>query len=121
MNITIPLNPVTKKNSQQIIQIKGRPMIIPSKAYRIYLADCKKIIKPPYKPIDYPVNVQAHYYMKTKRRVDISNLHSGLHDLLVALGIVEDDHCGIIVSTDGSRVFYDKENPRTEIEIKEVR
>ena len=120
MKITIPLNPVTKKNSQQIIKVKDRAMIIPSKAYKQYLKDCHKLVKIPDEPINRPVNVKALYYMKTKRKVDISNLHSGLHDVLVALKILEDDHCGIIVGTDGSRVLYDKENPRTEIYIDEI-
>ena len=118
MKITIPLNPVTKKNSQQIIRAGNRAMVIPSKAYKQYLDDCRKIVRAPDVPIDYPVNVKALYYMKTRRRVDISNLHSGLHDVLVALGIVEDDHSGIIAATDGSRVLYDKENPRTEITVE---
>ena len=120
MKIIIPLNPVTKKNSQQIFRAGSRIMIVPSKAYKTYLADCRKLVKAPPEPINRPVNVKALYYMKTRRKVDIGNLHSGLHDVLVALGIVEDDHSGIIASTDGSRVLYDKENPRTEITITEV-
>ena len=67
--------------------------------------------------IDYPVNVKATYYMPTKCKVDIVNLHSALHDILVKCGVLKDDNCRIVVSTDGSRVRYDKENPRTEIEI----
>lgn len=32
--------------------------------------------------------------------------------------VLEDDHSGIIYSHDGSRVLYDKENPRTEVTIE---
>ena len=44
LNFTIPLKPVTKKNSSQIITNKatGRPMVIPSKAYRQYEQDAGK-------------------------------------------------------------------------------
>lgn len=116
MKFTIPLIPITKKNHSQIIMCKGRPMIIPSKQYKQYEKDCK-IFLPHSEPIDKPVNVKALYYMPTRRRVDLNNLHSALHDILVHHGVLADDNSSIIVSTDGSRVLYDKENPRTEVEI----
>ena len=55
--------------------------------------------------------------MPTRRKVDLINLHSALHDSLVAANILLDDNCAIIKSTDGSRVMFDKNNPRTEITI----
>ena len=119
MKFIINLEPRTKKNSQQIIICKGRPMIIPSKQYKQYEKDCK-IFMPKVETIDYPVNVKAVYYMKTKRRVDLTNLHEALHDILVKYRILEDDNSKIVFSTDGSKVLYDKENPRTEIEIKKI-
>ena len=119
MKFTIPLNPITKKNSSQIIQCHGRPMIIPSKQYKQYEKDCK-IFMPHGEPIDRPINVKALYYMPTRRKVDLVNLHSSLHDILTKHQVIADDNCKIIVSTDGSRVYYDKENPRTEVEITEV-
>lgn len=112
---TIPVAPVTKKNHQQIISIKGKPMVIPSKQYRQYEADCGYFLKP-YK-IGERVNVKALYYMPTKRKVDLCNLHEALCDVLVKYEVLMDDNSSIIVSMDGSRVLYDKENPRTEVEI----
>lgn len=113
----IPLKPVTKKNSQQICINKntGKRYIRPSKDYEQYA--CEAMLFMPELGIDYPVNVQAVYYMPTRRRVDLINLHSALHDAMVDAGTVVDDNCRIIVSTDGSRVDYDKENPRTEVTI----
>ena len=70
--------------------------------------------------IDQPVNVAAKFYMPTRRRVDLTNLHEALHDILVNYGILTDDNAKIIVSTDGSRVYWDKENPRTEVIITAV-
>lgn len=115
INFIIELNPITKKNHQNIIKVKGRPMVIPSKQYRMYENAATPFC--PYLLIDYPVNVEAHYYMPTRRRVDITNLESALMDLLVCAGTLQDDNCRIVVSTDGSRVHYDKENPRTEVII----
>lgn len=119
MNITIPLPPVTKKNSQQIVRTKaGRWMVIPSKQYSKYEKACKSYLRP--HGINYPVNVKALYYMPTKRRVDLCNLHEALCDVLVKHGVIEDDNSRIIVSMDGSRVLYDREFPRTEVFISQV-
>ena len=109
---TILGKPITKKNSQRIVVCKNRPMILPSKAYLKYEKDCKKYM-PDTKQIDYPINVKAVYYMPTRHRVDLTNLHEALHDILVKYNVIADDNCKIIVSTDGSRVLYDRENPRT--------
>ena len=58
--------------------------------------------------------------MKTRRKVDLANLLNGTDDALVHAEVIEDDNCKIIVGHDGSRVYYDKNNPRVEIEIKET-
>ena len=118
MKIIIPIAPITKKNHQQIIKAGGRMMVIPSKQYRKYEADCMPFLK--RVGIDYAVNVKALYYMPTKRRVDLVNLHEALCDVLVKYGVIEDDNSKIIASMDGSRVLYDKQNPRTEIYIEQV-
>lgn len=115
----IPLNTVTKKNSQQIIVAKGRRIPIPSKVYRRYEESCRWVL-PKVETIKNPVNIKAVYYMKTHRKVDLCNLHEALHDVLVKYRIIEDDNSSIVVSTDGSRVYYDPKNPRTEVEITEM-
>lgn len=119
IKFTIPLKPITKKNSQQIVHNKrtGRPLIVPSKQYKQYEKDCGHFIPCRRLRISYPVNLQAVYYMPTRRRVDLINLHEALQDILVKYDVLEDDNFQIIASTDGSRVEIDKENPRTEVEI----
>ena len=121
IKITIPLNPVTKKNQQQIFinSRTGKPFITQSKRYKDYEKSCLELLKRLYKgeTIDYPINIKAIYYRKTKHTVDISNLHSCLHDVLTKAKVIEDDNYKIVVSTDGSRVKFDKDFPRTEIEI----
>lgn len=112
---TIELEPVTKKNQLQLIRVKGHPKIIPSKKYRMYETAATPFC--PYTMINYPVNVEAHYYRSNRRRIDITNLESALMDTLVHAGTLQDDNCSIVVSTDGSRVHYDKEHPRTEVII----
>lgn len=120
MRITIPIAPVTKKNSMKPrMDRSGRFRgMMQSDAYRRYEEECLwRIPEKCRAGIDYPVNVKAIYYMPTRRVVDITNLHSALHDVLVKAGVLRDDNSRIVVSTDGSRVLYDKEHPRTEVEI----
>lgn len=117
--ITIPIAPVTKKNSQQIITGKnGRPMIIPSKAFTKYEEAALWYLKP--LGIDYPVNIMCRFYMPTHRRVDLTNLLEAIDDVMVKAGTLKDDNCEILAGHDGSRVYVDKENPRTEIWIEEI-
>ena len=99
--------------------------LIQSKSYLQYEKDCKYFVKRLNHPIDCRVNVKAVYYMdkdymKIKTPIDIINLHSALHDILVKYGVLAEDHCRIIYTTDGSHVDCDKKNPRTEICITEV-
>lgn len=96
-------------------------MIIPSKAFKQYEKDCKHFIKRLKEPINEPINVKAIYYMKSRHRVDLINLHEALHDVLVKYGMLVDDDSKIIVSTDGSRVVYDKANPRTEVTVTKAK
>lgn len=117
MNIVINIKPVTKKNSQRIIIVRGRPMIIPSKLYKDYEKDCSAYLKPLETPIDYPINLKCLFFMSTKRKIDLCNLQEAICDILVHYGILADDNRNIVAAQDGSRVYYDKENPRTEIEI----
>lgn len=115
----IKIAPRTKKNSQRIVVVRGRPMIIPSKLYKDYEKDCKPYI-PSMDTIDYPINLKCIYYMPTKRRVDLCNLLEATCDMLVFYKVLADDNSKIVYSHDGSKVLYDKNNPRTEIEIERV-
>lgn len=120
MNITIFGEPITKKNHMQIIRVKGRPMLVQAKRYTEYEKIALHQLKGLETPIEKPVNVEMVYYMPTRRRVDLVNLQEATLDILHKGGIIADDNCKIVVSMDGSRVYYDKASPRVEINIKEV-
>lgn len=122
MEFTINVVPRTKKNSQQIIFAKGRRLIIPSKLYQQFEKDCLKQIPDKYRNgISSPVNIKAVFYVKDRRRVDLTNLLEALDDMLVKADVIEDDCRDIIVGHDFSRVYHDKDNPRIEVEITEVK
>ena len=122
IRIDIPVAPRTKKNSQRIVLVHGRPIIMPSKLYKDYEKECGKYLQE-YKniSINEAANVKVIYYMPTKRRVDLVNLLEATDDILTHYKVLEDDNSNIIVSHDGSRVYYDKEKPRCEIYIEKIK
>ena len=120
LNIIIPIPPRTKKNSLRIINVKGKPIIIPSELYKKYERECRPFIPKIYPPINYPINIKCIYYMPTRRNVDLTNLQEAICDILVKYKIIADDNRNIVATMDGSMVLYDKDNPRTEIEIKKL-
>ncbi|AWY06882.1 MAG: holliday junction resolvase [Caudoviricetes sp.] len=123
LKITIPGPPVTKKNSQRIIRLgNGRYSIHPSKAFEAYQKSAGIFIPGTLRrSLSGRYNVKCEYFMPTRRRVDLVNLLEATCDILVHYHVLEDDHSGVVASHDGSRVVYDKERPRVEIEISEVR
>lgn len=118
MKIVINEPPRSKKNSMQIIRLGSRYSLTQSKQYKEYKRSCAKYLTGVVEnPINIPVAVRCEYYMPTRRRVDLTNLMAATHDLLVDYGILADDNRDIVCSVDGSRVYYDKQHSRTEIEI----
>ena len=112
--------PITKKNSQQIIKAGKYRKIIPSERYKIYEKDCLYQLKQKPRAEGGPWNMKCLYYMPTRHRVDLVNLLEATCDIMVEAGIIEDDNSKIIAGHDGSRVMYDKNNPRVEITLTEV-
>lgn len=125
INFILPVIPRTKKNSGQIIENPrtGRPMVLPSAPYRKFEKECLPYLrraKVEIGTIDYPINCECLFYMPTKRKVDLPNLLNAIDDAMVKAEFLADDNRDIIAGHDGSRVFYDKENPRIEITITKL-
>ena len=123
IRFTIPLNPVSKKNSPRVIPCGGYHKVLPSEAYEKYEKRAEAHI--PYKGlmIDRPCEIKCLFYMRlnysdTKRKIDLTNLLEAVDDALVAHHLLADDNCRIIVSHDGSRVLHDPKHPRTEVTIR---
>ncbi len=122
LSFVIPLDARTKKNSPQVFsrvnKQTGRVFtkVLPSKNYLQFEKDCLPFLKGlPH--ITGPVNLQAVFYMKTRRNVDLVGLLQSIDDVLTTAGVLADDCRDIIASHDGSRVLYDKNNPRIEVTI----
>ena len=123
----IPLDPRSKKNAHRISGC-GKRCPVCGKYERQFIRNgstttdysfkAVKYLKPrPDKPIKGPVQLVYKLYTQTWHRKDDLNLYEALDDILVTNGILLDDDRKTIRSRDGSRVLYDKENPRAEIYI----
>lgn len=118
----IPLEPRTKKNSQQIRKNRatGQRYVAPSNTFLVYQNQCFPYLyhlRSNAESLQYPLNIKCLFYMPTHRRVDLVNLLEAIDDVLVHYKLIVDDCAAYIGGHDGSRVLYDKENPRTEIYI----
>lgn len=123
IKITIPGNPVTKKNHGRIVQKKfanGKsvPIMLPSEPFVKYEKHCKQYMPSLQEPINYPINLKCHYYLETRRKCDLTNLLQATCDILVKYNILEDDNYNIVASVDESKAVYDKNSPRVEIFIE---
>lgn len=115
--LVIPGPPRTKKNSQIMRCRNGKPVLLQSKLYREYERNALKVLQNYQGPrFSGPVEVRAHYWLKTKRRPDLSNLLEATADILEKGGVIKNDRD--IVSWDGSRIMGISPNPRVEITIK---
>lgn len=120
IHITLRGRPITKKNSLRIVKAGKKRKPISSEQFLVYQQACLyQLIKAP-KTSEENLNMQCLYYMPTRHRVDLVNLLQATCDILVKAGIIEDDSSKVIAGHDGSRVLYDKENPRVEITLSEV-
>ena len=119
MKIIIPVNPRSKKNSQEIIFNKktGHRMVIQNKRYTDFEKECKKYMPNIDTPIDYPINLQCKFFVCDARRRDIANYIEAIQDILVKYKVLSDDNYKIIASLDGCSIEIDRENPRVEIKI----
>ena len=121
----IPLRPITKKNSMQLVKVKGKLIPIPSKQYKQYEHDAGFFIRAMAEPISTPIRMQCIYYFHPnkdgsipKSAPDLANLIEATCDVLVHYGVIKDDNCTIVASHDGSKVVYDADQAeRTEVEI----
>lgn len=121
---TVKGRPITKKNSQRMVQNKKTKkwFPIPSKAYAVYEKSCLNVLREqaPQNPIDCPVNIRCRYFMPTYRACDLANLIEATTDILVKAKVIADDNYKIVSGHDGSRVYVDKGDPRVEITIEEI-
>ena len=88
----------SKKNSKQIITVKGRPMLIPSSAYKTWHKSALYELRPQVsgEPINKCSEIKILIKRKDKRKFDIDNSTSSILDTLVDAKILEDDNWSVV-------------------------
>lgn len=125
INLTLIGRPITKKNHTQRTR-SGKQ--IQSEAFLRYEQDCLWQIPAIVRlGVNKKCNVKCVYYMTinyykegSKAKIDLVGLLQGTLDILAKANVIEDDNCRIAATYDGSKVLYDKANPRVEIEIEAI-
>lgn len=95
-------------------------MVVQNDRYLQYERDAGWFLKKIPQPISEPVNVKCVFYRDSERKVDLNNLLEAITDILVRYKVILDDNYRILAGHDGSRVFVDREHPRTEIIITKM-
>lgn len=113
MKITLPIIPPT------INKYIGRTNIFEYQKDKKKCHEVVRLCTIGKNPMYEKCKIRITYYFKDKRRHDPSNYDKMLLDGLVEAKIIKDDNYDVIqeFTTIGK---YDKENPRTEIDIEEV-
>lgn len=117
MKIIIYGETPSKKNSKQIIYVRGKPRIISSKNHASWHTQAIPQlygIKPVARQIE---AIQLIFYPSTKRLFDLTNKAESIMDLLVDAGIIEDDNYTILPKAILQIGTCDKLNPRCEIYV----
>jgi Holliday junction resolvase RusA-like endonuclease len=123
IRFTITGPPRTKKNHSRVVRAGRFTKVLPSLAHEAWFALASSqaptiLRRIQGTPITGPVQVTARFY-RDANRGDLNGYQQALGDWLEAVCIIEDDKW--IESWDGSRKLVDKQNPRIEVEITELR
>lgn len=117
IDITLKGRPATKKNSGRIISKNGKPIIIPSEAYKNYEDACLWQLAGKKLHISGIIVVECKYYLPNKRSwPDLIGLLQATSDILTKAKVIYDDKW-ICSYGDSCIAGIDKENPRAEIRI----
>lgn len=117
IDITLKGRPATKKNSGRIISRNGKPIIIPSEAYKDYEDACLWQLAGKKLHASGIIVVECKYYLPNKRSwPDLIGLLQATSDILTKARVIDDDKW-ICSYGDSCIAGIDKENPRAEIRI----
>lgn len=111
----------SKKNSRMLVHSNGRSFLLPSERYREWEKNAKSVISlygrpaAPFKAARLSIRI---YHGDTVRR-DTNNATQGIQDVLVEMGVIEDDNWMVIGSPEVSH-FIDVADPRMEVDVLET-
>jgi len=120
LTVILPGSIRSKKNSKRIYKRGKFTAVLPSKAYLEWEKKARAEVSlqwpydSPFTFIEKPVHVNAQIYYKGQQP-DLSGCLESIGDAMEAFLWVNDKQ---IYSWDGSRLYHDKENPRTELIVR---
>ncbi len=85
--------PITKKNSQRIVYVHGRPLVLPSSEYKAWERMAVPQLREQWGrggPLTEPVALSAVFY-RERRSGDLGNFLNALCDALERAEVVEND------------------------------
>ena len=109
----------SKKNSKVLARVKGRPMLLPSRKFQEWEKRARLAIMAEGRP---PVPLKAArlsmviYHGDLIKR-DSNNATQGVQDVLVDMGVIQDDNWMVIGSPDVIHAI-DVEDPRLEVLVE---
>jgi Holliday junction resolvase RusA-like endonuclease len=110
----------SKKNSKVLARVKGRPMLLPSRKYQEWEKRARLAIMSEGRP---PVPLKAArlfmviYHGDLIKR-DSNNATQGVQDVLVDMGVIQDDNWMVIGTPEVSHMV-DVQDPRLEVTVEE--
>lgn len=112
----------SKKNSKQIVYVKGRPLIISSADFKKWQRQATEQLASQVQPGVKLFNgmVAMKLFAPDRRASDLTNKAESVMDLLVDCGHLEDDNWFVVPEVRLSFGGVDKENPRVEIHDSEI-
>lgn len=120
MKIEIKGRVASKKNGKRIIFVKGRRVLISSKAWLSYEKDAITQIKNQFKTkktLKQPYDITYIFYMRGEGNIDLDNMIAGINDCLEKSGVIENDR--YIISGSFNKIIKSKEY-LTILEIAEI-
>lgn len=110
----------SKKNSKQLVHVKGRAVLLPSKQYQAWEKSARAAILLYGRPAATfaAARLVIRIYHGDAVRRDTNNATQGIQDVLVDMGVIADDNWMVIGSPEVSH-FIDVGDPRMEVEVHE--
>jgi len=112
----------SKKNSRQGFSRGGGSMSLPSKAYQKWHKEQSKLLTGLAR-IPSPVGIEYAFWIggeESPRLFDLSNAEESVNDLLVDLGIIEDDSWQHLVECHGYVAGFVRGKARCEVTLRHI-
>ena len=122
LKFAIPGRPSTKKTSQRVVRRGGFTKILPSLLYEKYEKHCKEYCEEAWKKQDYPpidcgIGIKIKVYLDSWIIGDECGYQQANGDIIQKHEIIANDMWIHWIDKNEHMIFYDKENPRIEVEI----